>query len=295
MSQAGTEKDCCPMCFSSSMGPRIERPAARLNGYSLRKCRDCESVTAWPRTAAGAEHYHHEMPVLRWEFSEVADSLKKDGVKDGVLDVGCGDGSFVQVLKDNGIAGIGLDFNADNVEVARKRGLDCRCVDLRDLPRDDRFSALTAFHVIEHLEEPKALLMSMKDLLADGGAIYLSFPNVKRAALRYLRDEADYPPNHLNRISSEGMKHLAQSAGLEVVSFSCEPRDVDLKKATSLAVNRVLEAVGLRNWVKAGGLRNYAIKAVVSGLVQPFVMWMVMRHGSEPGYTSLYKLERIAG
>ena len=77
-----------------------------------------------------------------------------DGAAD-VLDVGCGRGEFLQLLKERGITARGLDLNPEMAEACRARGLDASAGDalatLRALP-DESLGGLIAVQVIEHLK-----------------------------------------------------------------------------------------------------------------------------------------------
>ena len=82
-----------------------------------------------------------------------------DGARD-VLDVGCGRGEFLDLLKSRGVPARGLDLNHEMVEVCRARGLDVAEGDavsyLAALP-DGSLGGLFAAQVVEHLK-PEYLL-----------------------------------------------------------------------------------------------------------------------------------------
>src|SRR5687768_2192350 len=71
-----------------------------------------------------------------------------------ILDIGCGRGEFLELLKQQSISARGLDLNAEMVEVCRARGLDVANADargyLRGLP-DESLGGIIALQVIEHL------------------------------------------------------------------------------------------------------------------------------------------------
>ncbi len=77
-----------------------------------------------------------------------------DGASD-VLDVGCGRGEFLDLLRQRGVAARGLDLNHEMVEVCRARGLDVAEGDaasyLEGLP-DGSLGGLFAAQVVEHLQ-----------------------------------------------------------------------------------------------------------------------------------------------
>jgi 2-polyprenyl-3-methyl-5-hydroxy-6-metoxy-1,4-benzoquinol methylase len=76
------------------------------------------------------------------------------GARD-VLDVGCGRGEFLDLLREAGIPARGLDVNREMVSVCRERGLDVEHGDvlayLRGLP-DGALGGLIALQVVEHLQ-----------------------------------------------------------------------------------------------------------------------------------------------
>jgi len=82
-----------------------------------------------------------------------------DGTAD-VLDVGCGRGEFLDLLKGRGVSARGLDLNHEMVEVCRARGLDVAesdAVSYLDALPDASLGGLFAAQVVEHLQ-PSYLL-----------------------------------------------------------------------------------------------------------------------------------------
>ena len=72
-----------------------------------------------------------------------------------VLDIGCGRGEFLALLREHGVTARGIDINRAMVEVCREKGLDAEEADalehLRALP-DGSLGGLFAAQVIEHLD-----------------------------------------------------------------------------------------------------------------------------------------------
>jgi glycosyltransferase involved in cell wall biosynthesis/SAM-dependent methyltransferase len=99
-----------------------------------------------------------------------------------ILDLGAGRGEWLEVLKEENLAGYGVDINRIFVERCRERDLDVTEDDLiahlRSLP-DASVGAVTAFHVVEHL--PAETLITLLDetvrVLKPGGAVIFETPN----------------------------------------------------------------------------------------------------------------------
>lgn len=98
-----------------------------------------------------------------------------------VLDVGCGDGTFVQVLGEAGIAASGIDSDPVKVDEARAARLDVTCRDLRELAaQNEKYGGVMASHIIEHLEPRTAVkfMFDVRAVLRTGGRFVIVTPNV---------------------------------------------------------------------------------------------------------------------
>jgi SAM-dependent methyltransferase len=96
-----------------------------------------------------------------------------------LLDVGCGDGSFLEAAARHGWTVTGTEFSMAGSDMARARGFTVFTGELAEarLPAE-RFAAITCWHVIEHVANPRRLLGEMHRLLAPGGVLMLATPNL---------------------------------------------------------------------------------------------------------------------
>ena len=96
-----------------------------------------------------------------------------------LLDIGCGYGHFLDILKDDFIIH-GMDISNHAIKVASKR-VDCEYKqgNLEDLiPFDMNFDIITAISVVEHLKDPTKALKNIHAQLNDGGLFCLEIPTV---------------------------------------------------------------------------------------------------------------------
>jgi SAM-dependent methyltransferase len=137
-----------------------------------------------------------------------------------VLDVGCGRGEFLELLRERGIGARGIDVNPAMVEVCRGKGLDAEAGDaltyLRGLP-DASLGGLFAAQVVEHLE-PRylaRLLDAAFEKLRPGAPIVLETINPAcwfAFFESYIRDQTHVRPVHPDTLhsllSATGVQHV---------------------------------------------------------------------------------------
>jgi SAM-dependent methyltransferase len=173
-----------------------------------------------------------------------------------LLDVGCGEGAFLEVARARGFAVAGLDLDPGNVAAAHARGLtDVACSLLLDehgaLPAQLRgappFQWVTAFEVLEHQADPLAFLAAARGLLAPGGALCGSVPNRERAlaARDRQRSDGDYPPHHFLWFSPPDLTAMLRRAGFSRVEVA-PIREVDAQSYASFLESSLLGGVTSR-------------------------------------------------
>jgi len=146
--------------------------------------------------------------------------LQKAGIDSDILDVGCGRGEWLQVLRENGFEARGIDTNRILVQQCKELDLDVEEHEalsyLRSLP-DAGLNVVTAFHFAEHL--PLETLVRFLDesarALRPGGLIILETPNPENLLVGSCNFYLD--PTHKNPIPIPTMKLLLEARG-----FRCE-------------------------------------------------------------------------
>jgi len=101
--------------------------------------------------------------------------------KGKVLDLGCGDGTHAGALRNNFDGEIyGIDPSDDIIRKAEERYKDInfKTASAYQLPYNDNFfDMIYAIDVIEHLKEPRKMLLEAKRVLKSGGVIIFQTPN----------------------------------------------------------------------------------------------------------------------
>jgi SAM-dependent methyltransferase len=152
-----------------------------------------------------------------------------------VLDVGCATGYLGERLAARGCVVVGVEPNPDAAARARERGVKVVLGDVEDaatraaLPRgNDR---VLFGDVLEHLRDPEDALRFAGELLAPGGRIIASLPNVavwhaRRELLRGRFPRADhgiFDRTHLHFYTRASARGLADRAGYDVEGEAFAP------------------------------------------------------------------------
>lgn len=174
-----------------------------------------------------------------------------------VLDIGAGehDPNFYsdsnwehgQIVKVAAKA-VAVEIDAALCEHYRRAGFDFRCLDATsDIDLGERFERVFIGDVIEHVNDPVALLAFAKRHLAPQAAILVTTPNpfaprvlAKRAktGTRYVMANLE----HTRWISTSTMYELALRAGLRVTSLRwplCKRREPGLRKSADMFLKRL--------------------------------------------------------
>jgi 2-polyprenyl-3-methyl-5-hydroxy-6-metoxy-1,4-benzoquinol methylase len=106
-----------------------------------------------------------------------------------VADLAAGQGAFSERLADMGHSVVAIDFTSENWKSARVPLLKC---DLDSefgaefAKADNRFDAVVAIEIIEHLENPFRFVRECAKMLRPGGLIFLTTPNVEAVNSRLI-------------------------------------------------------------------------------------------------------------
>lgn len=148
--------------------------------------------------------------------------LKAAGIKNNILDIGCGRGEWLELLKEEGFDACGVEINRVMVEQARGLGLEVIEEDalahLRSLPTES-LDAVTGFHLIEHLSFAALieLLGEIRRTLRPGGLVIFETPNPKNLTVAACNFYAD--PSHRQPVFPETLEFILKHQGFADVQL----------------------------------------------------------------------------
>jgi cyclopropane fatty-acyl-phospholipid synthase-like methyltransferase len=141
-----------------------------------------------------------------------------------LLDIGCGTGEFLFVAREMGYDVQGIDFNRHAINLARQKlGLsNVFTTDLYDFLKDKRevYDIVTAFEVIEHVNNPGSFIERAGSALKKGGYLVISTPNRNRywGRIDPALEPWDFPYNHLLRWDQEALCAFIAEKGFKVIT-----------------------------------------------------------------------------
>jgi len=178
--------------------------------------------------------------VLQGHVRFVARALRGSPARGPLLDVGCGGGLFLAMMRRAGFNVVGLDNSREAAAVAwRHHQVPAVVADLDRAPfRPGSFAGIAMSHVLEHLPDPAVYLSAAHRLLAPEGRLVIFVPNAAslQFALLGKRWNGLDVPRHLYDYRDRDVERLLNNKGFAVVRRSYfSLRDNPAGLATSLA------------------------------------------------------------
>lgn len=220
----------CYLCEGTS---HTQRPGKVRDNHELLilECENCGIVTLSEEKIP--EGFYEEsgmhgngLPQIEeWlQQLERDDDRRLKYLRDGItgktiLDFGCGPGGFMLKARDKckEITGIELEtrlkdhYTKSNLQVVQH---------MEELPANIKFDLITAFHVVEHLDNPAGMLSKLSYLLSKGGKIIIEIPSSADALITFYGNvpfsEFTYWSCHLFLFNAANLKLLAKKAGLRL-------------------------------------------------------------------------------
>lgn len=219
--------------------------------FTVKQCRECGLVYLDPRPAFSEFERIYPANYHAFEFSEsefgfvfnVRRRLEakrllswcKDLPDDArIIDIGCGDGFHLELLKDFGkktwtLEGVDADERA--AKMAEKKGLTVHCGLLEDLPlTKESYDLAILIQTIEHLADPPRLLREVRSLLRPGGRIVIVTDNTDSLdfTLAKKRYWGGYHfPRHWNLFNRKTIQKLAGKIEMEVETLTTQVSPVN--------------------------------------------------------------------
>lgn len=230
------ERTGCVLCFPSPPGkPQWQASSPGNQGFAYLRCPGCGLVYLNPRPAReeilgyynrdyygeGEKKFGTWIEASRLYFAgkrarRIGRFLPRKG---RILDVGCGQGTFLQLLRREGWEVQGTELAEEPARRARQAGIPVSLGEIQEGQfGEGTLDLVTLWHVIEHLRDPAGMLRRIAPMLGKKGLVAISTPNVESVQARVFRDRWFHldPPRHLYLFSPETLERLMAQAGFRM-------------------------------------------------------------------------------
>jgi 2-polyprenyl-3-methyl-5-hydroxy-6-metoxy-1,4-benzoquinol methylase len=276
----------CPVCNSTSIHPLLTVKDESVSGeqFVIWQCEQCSlrftqdvpdeaSIGSYYKSPDYISHSNTNKGLMNKLYQRVRHftlNLKANlvihstGLQQGkMLDVGCGIGAFIHVMKEKGWQVEGVEPDVD----ARKLAKELYQLTIKepsslfDFPPSS-FDAITLWHVLEHVHDLHNYVAQLKLKLKQNGKLLIAVPNYQSldAEIYRLKWAAYDVPRHLYHFTPKAIQILMEQHGLNVTGK--KPMWFD-SFYISLLSSKYRN--GYTNWLGAGinGLRSN-IKALLN-------------------------------
>jgi 2-polyprenyl-3-methyl-5-hydroxy-6-metoxy-1,4-benzoquinol methylase len=195
----------CPVCLNPSTAPSLVGTdflfKVTQRTFHLSACASCDCLFIDPlpttqeiATFYPADYWWNAGPgklnaleaiyrriALRDHLSFIASAAKGTGAPRGrLLDVGCGSGTILGLMKRQGFDVTGVDFSREAAEIAgAQNGVKVIVGSLHNADfANESFDVVTLFHVLEHVTNPRDVLIEARRILQPNGRLVLQVPNI---------------------------------------------------------------------------------------------------------------------
>lgn len=228
------ERVTCPVCDANG------EFFLKKWGFTYEKCRQCGLIYVNPRLreelalklykegseanvmwATSVHQTEVQQKVNNEYFEQQVRFLRAYKDSGSLLDVGCGEGSFLDhAAKWFKCEGLELEENA--VRISEGKGHRVRKSVLADIAQDGKsYDVISMFGVLEHLYNPLRDIQHVSRLLAKSGVIVGITPNAYSLVGMLLHNNARFytPRNHPVIFSERSLRYLVEENGFKLLSL----------------------------------------------------------------------------
>ncbi|MCK4669651.1 MAG: class I SAM-dependent methyltransferase [Nanoarchaeota archaeon] len=229
--------DICQVCGSKESKPFLKvMDHAKEATFMLRKCDKCGLIFLHPiPTKKELERYYtneyYQRPakgIVGFLEKSLFDAIHskhlkhiKNYIKRGkLLDIGCGNGYFLNFAKKKGLDTLGLEMSTQASVFARKRGLEIINKDITQIqiPKNS-LDCITMFQVLEHMTSLDTTFKKIDTWLKKDGIFLIEIPNLDSLQFSILKQNWIHldVPRHIFHFKRKAFRQLVNKNGFKIV------------------------------------------------------------------------------
>jgi SAM-dependent methyltransferase len=294
-STTGASRSC--LLCGAELRPYLKQVNDHISGenFSVLKCVGCglgitenapEHLSPYYRDYYCGRH-GFTAKFRAWQRLSLVRKKMKMKVEQSLLDVGCGEGTFLLAARKDGWTVAGTEMNP---ALAREQGLEV-VEDLAAFGGKREFDCVTMWHSLEHMRDPMAVVRAVHPLLKREGWLFVAVPDAGGWQARFSGEDWLHldVPRHLYHFGRESLRLLHEKCGFQVREEHHQEFEYDVLGWSQSALNKIFptrnlffrqltgKAHGTPGWERAA---NWVAGPAVSAVALP-TMWCntVFRHG----------------
>jgi len=243
----------CPVCHSGESRPRFEaRDPLSNDTFQLVTCTSCALTYLNPRPCGkqldayySSFYYGNRHPALKNHFMDLR--ARKIGPPQDdlpVLDLGCGSGDFLLACRRRGWKTLGVEQpRAPAMKRLGELGIRVVAPDEMALIESNSVHTVTAWHVLEHLPEPRVTFAEVRRILKPGGRFLIEVPNFASWQARLGGPDWFHVdvPRHLLHFDRQSLSTLLDETNFKAQHWSTFSLEYDIFSLTQSLLNKVCD------------------------------------------------------
>lgn len=224
------------------------RDTFSCDAFSILRCTGCGLDQTFPVPDNLKDYYDTIYYGNRHGFTEQYCIKRRAGIvfsaldnkkADRLLDIGCGDGSFIRYMKQKGFDVAGTEINPDQSlfhDLRVSNGIE-------NLAGSEPFDCITMWHTLEHMPDIGYMFSHVYNLLADNGRLVIAVPNkgsIQSRLFKRMWLHLDVP-RHIYHFDSGSLESCLEKSGFNVESVTYQEFEYDLLGWVQSALNSVFK------------------------------------------------------
>ncbi|RJQ47246.1 MAG: methyltransferase domain-containing protein [Nitrospiraceae bacterium] len=201
----------CRVCDLIYLSPIVRgKEHERLYSENYRKLYECPNIPD--------EKFHNvRMPASLSRMDLIKEHVIDSG-NASLLDIGCGGGTFLSLLRRNGFNNIrGAEIEPNYAKYVRENeGIEVFPGTLEMIPRTPQYDVVTMWHVLEHVSDLSASLSVVRKLIKDNGWFFVEVPAINNIE-SLPKDEVTFQIAHNFYFTPKTLKLVMANAGFRII------------------------------------------------------------------------------
>lgn len=257
----------CPHCSETGFEPLFSAPDfdTGTKTFQICRCRKCGLVRTEPQLSREELSEYYSLPYYgsgEAKFSGPAEKITRlfnrlrarkilSGLAQDrkaacrapgkVLDIGCGRGGLLAVLRDRGYECHGVERYEFPSEGSAE-GIMLHVGELKDIAFDnDLFDAVIIWHVLEHVEDPAEMFREARRILRPGGLLAVAVPNFGSIQSGLFRGDWFHLdlPRHIYHFTPGMVKAMLDKSGFAITSSTTFSAEQNIFGFIQSALNKI--------------------------------------------------------